>query len=107
VRRRCGLTMRNGKLKGSIVDRPPLGDWYWDFVRQYPYYGYQYGRDVGVSDSGIQECICHVDPILMDEICVEADSREDVWFFNSYIFDATYMGRWIMYSDLTGERYYG
>tara|TARA_B100000131_G_C17892461_1_gene522912 strand:- start:171 stop:479 length:309 start_codon:yes stop_codon:yes gene_type:complete len=102
--------MRNGKLKGSTVTvsgRWYSGDWYWDFIRQYPFYGYEYGKDVGVSYSGVQECICHVDPILMDEIYVKADCREDVWFFNNYIFDDTYMGRWIMYSELNNEKYYG
>jgi len=70
---------------------------------------YYYGQDVGVKEtySTIQECICHVDPILMDEICIKADCREDVWFFNNYIFDDTYMGRWIMYSELNNEKYYG
>ena len=68
-----------------------------------------YGKAVGVKEtySTIQECICHVDPILMDEICVEADCRDDLWFFTTYSLDATFMGRWIMYSDLNNERYYG
>ena len=80
-------------------------DWYWDFIRRYPTYGYEYGRDVGVSYSGIQECICHLDPILMDEIYVEADCREDLWFFNPYIFDDTFMGKWEMYDDLRNQKF--
>ena len=95
--------MRNGKLKGSTVGYKdgyyPIGIWG----------GHEYGRAAGVKAtySTIQECICHVDPILMDEIYVKADCREDVWFFNNYIFDDTYMGRWIMYSELNNEKYYG
>ena len=71
--------------------------------------GHEHGKAVGVKEtySTIQECICHVDPILMDEICVEADCRDDLWFFTTYSLDATFMGRWIMYSDLNNERYYG
>ena len=82
-----------------------IGSWYWDFIGRYPNYGYEYGRNVGVSDSGIHECICHVNPTLMDEICVEADCREDLWFFNPYIFDDTFMGKWEMYEDLRNQKF--